>query len=285
MAGFDALVVGRKDQPVRSLVGAGRRRSRRQQGPAFDLGILEVAQQQGRVGVLEIVARIFLLGLQEDVAIGDLGRAAAAVEIELVDAVDPLHIHRQPLEPVGQLARHRRAFDAAHLLEIGELRHLHAVAPALPAKPPGAQRRALPIVLDEADVVQQRVDADRLQRAEIELLQVGRIGLQDHLVLVIMLQAIGVLAVAAILRTARGLHIGRLPAQRAQRPERRRGMKGAGTHLHVVGLQDDAAIGGPIVVQGQDQALERAARITAGNPCRRKIPLRKFAVGHQPASP
>ena len=51
------------------------------------------------------------------------------------------------------------------LLEVGELRDLHAVAPALPAEPPGAERRALPVVLDEADVVQLRVDADRVERA------------------------------------------------------------------------------------------------------------------------
>jgi hypothetical protein len=73
---------------------------------------------------------------------------------------------------VGQFARHRRAFDAADLLEIGELRDFHAVAPAFPAKPPGAERRAFPVVLDKADVVQQRIDADGGERAEIELLQV-----------------------------------------------------------------------------------------------------------------
>ena len=52
------------------------------------------------------------------------------------------------------------AVEAADLLEIGELRHLHAVAPHLPAEAPGAERRALPVVLDEADVVQLRVEAD-----------------------------------------------------------------------------------------------------------------------------
>ena len=133
-----------------------------------------MAEQHLGVGVLEIVARVFLLGLQEDVAIGDLLRAVAAVEVEVVDVLDALHIHGEALEPVGQFARDRRAFEARDLLEIGELRHLHAVAPAFPAEAPGAQRRALPIVLDEADVVQRGVDADRGERAEIELLQVRR---------------------------------------------------------------------------------------------------------------
>ena len=182
--------------------------------------------------------RIFLLGLQEDVAVGDLLVALAAVEVQVVDVVDALHIHGEPLQPVGQLAGDRRAFDAADLLEIGELRHFHAVAPAFPAEPPGAERRAFPIVLDEADVVQQRIDADRRQRAEIELLQIGRVRLQDHLVLVIMLQPVGVLAVAAVLRPARGLHVGGVPAPRPERAQRRRRMEGAGADLHVVGLQD-----------------------------------------------
>ena len=35
-------------------------------------------------------------------------------------------------------------------------------------------------------------------------------------------------------------------------------MEGAGAHLHVVGLQDDAAVVRPIALQRQDQALERA---------------------------
>jgi hypothetical protein len=37
-------------------------------------------------------------------------------------------------------------------------------------------------------------------------------------------------------------------------------MKGAGADLHVVGLQDDAALVGPEALQRQDQALKRAFR-------------------------
>ena len=107
---------------------------------------------------------IFLLGLQEDVAVGDLLVAVAAVEVEVVDVVDALHIHGEALEAVGQLAGDRRALEAGDLLEIGELRDLHAVAPALPAEAPGAERRALPVVLDEADVVERHVDADGGER-------------------------------------------------------------------------------------------------------------------------
>ena len=67
------------------------------------------------------------------------------------------------------------AIVAADLLEIGELADLHAVAPDLPAEPPGAERRAFPVVLDEADVVQVHVDADGFERAEVER-PAGRAG-------------------------------------------------------------------------------------------------------------
>lgn len=38
-------------------------------------------------------------------------------------------------------------------------------------------------------------------------------------------------------------------------------MEGPGPHLHVVGLQDHAALGGPEPLQLQDQALEAAPRV------------------------
>ena len=212
------------------------------------------------IGEFEIVPRIFLLGLQEDVAIADLLVALAAVEVQLIDVVDALHIHGEALEAVGEFAGDRRAFEACDLLEIGELRHLHAVAPAFPAEAPGAERRALPVVLDEAHVVKLHVEADGGERLQVEVLQVGRRRLDDDLELVIVLEPVGVLAVAAVLRPARRLDIGGLPRTRPERAERRRRMKRAGAHLDVIGLQDGAAVVRPIALKRQDQALERALR-------------------------
>ena len=164
--------------------------------------------------------------------------AGRAVEVEVVDALDPLDIHRQPFEPVGQLGRDRVAFDAADLLEIGELADLHAVEPDLPAEPPGAQGRALPIVLDKADVVARRVDAERREAAEIEILAVGRRRLQDHLELVIMLQPVRVFAVAAVGRPARRLDIGGAPRLRTERAQGGRRVERAGADLDIIGLQE-----------------------------------------------
>ncbi|MEA3041183.1 MAG: hypothetical protein QOC65_672, partial [Sphingomonadales bacterium] len=42
------------------------------------------------------------------------------------------------------------------------------------AEAPGAESRRFPIVLDEADIVLQWIDPDRLERAEIEGLEVRR---------------------------------------------------------------------------------------------------------------
>ena len=114
-------------------------------------------EQHLGVGVFEIVPGVFLLGLQKHVAVTHLLVVGAAVEVEIIDPVDALHVHGEPLEPVGELARHRRAFEAGDLLEISELRDLHAVAPAFPAEPPGAERRAFPVVFDETQVVHGRV--------------------------------------------------------------------------------------------------------------------------------
>jgi hypothetical protein len=43
-----------------------------------------------------------------------------------------------------------------------------------------------------------------------------------------------------------------------------RGMEGAGADLHVVGLQDHAAVVRPIALQCQDQSLERALETHVG---------------------
>src|SRR6185503_3139316 len=183
---------------------------------------------------------------------------AAAVEVEVIDALDALHIHGEALEPVSEFARNRRTFDASHLLEICELRYLHTVAPAFPAETPGAERRAFPIVLDKADVVNGRIDAYGFQRVKIEVLDVSRRRLQDDLELVVVLEPVGILAITAVFRPARGLHIGGVPRFRSERAQRGRRMEGAGADFHVVRLQDDAAPVRPILLQREDKALKRA---------------------------
>src|SRR5262245_6743270 len=133
------------------------------------------------VGEFEIIGREFPFGAFEDLAVSDATRPDGTVVVEIEHAFDTLDIHCQPLKPIGQLRRNRIAFDPADLLEIGELANLHAVEPNLPAEPPGPQCRALPIVLNKADIMKTGIEADRRQTCEIEILAVRGCGLQDDL--------------------------------------------------------------------------------------------------------
>ena len=100
------------------------------------------------------------------------------------------------------------------------------------------------------------IDADRREAGEIELLAVGRRRLQDDLELIILLQPVGVFAIAAVGRPPRGLDIGGAPRLGPERAQRRRRMEGAGADLDIVGLQDHAALLRPEALQIEDQRLE-----------------------------
>src|SRR5579863_4387750 len=76
-----------------------------------------------------------------------------------------------------------------------------------------------------------------------------------------MLQPVGVFAIAAVLRPPRGLDIGRAPGLGPKRAQRRRWMERARADLHVIGLEDDAALPRPKALQSEDQTLKRAGRI------------------------
>jgi hypothetical protein len=215
------------------------------------LVFVEEPQQPVDVGELEVVLRLFDLVLMVDVAVGD---AVHPHEVEHVLAT--LQVHREALEPVGEFSQHRPAVEPAHLLEVGVLRDLHAVQPDFPTEAPGAERRRLPVVLDEADVVSRRIDAESIERPQIKLLQVEGRGLHHHLILVVMLQPVGVLSVTAVLRAARGLHIGRIPGFGADRAKEGGGVKRSGADLHVVGLKEHAALSVPVAIEREDDLLK-----------------------------
>ncbi len=127
-----------------------------------------------------------------------------------------------------------------------------------------------PIVLDEADVVLERIDADRREAPEIEILEVGRARLEDHLILAILAQPVGVFAIAPVGRPPRRLNIGRAPRLGPERAQHGRGMKGARAHFEVVGLEQHATVPAPIMVQREDEVLETQHRNRAfAHPCSR----------------
>ncbi len=240
MAGLDGLIIGRQRQ-----IGSNER-------PAFLGDILEMLEQPVCVGMLEVVGAELLLLLQEHITV----TYPTIIVAQVVDAFDALHVHGQPLKPVGQFTRHRSAIMPSNLLEIGELRDLHAVAPDFPSKAPGTQGRALPIILYKTNIVQTPVDADGIQRAKISIDEVVRRWLKDHLELIVMLQPIGVLTVAAIRRTTAGLDESRIPAVRSERSKRSGRVEGTGSHLEVIRLQYDAAALTPVALERKNDVLE-----------------------------
>src|SRR3546814_19314345 len=68
-----------------------------------------------------------------------------------------------------------------------------------------------------------------------------RTRLQHYLILVIMAQPVRVCARAAVGRSPAWLDIGAFPRVRSERAQHRRRMERPRPHLHVIGLQDDAA--------------------------------------------
>ena len=80
----------------------------------------ECAQQELDVAVLEVVGTLLDFVLVIDVAVADARRP-----LQVEDALDALDVHRQAFQTVRDLAGDRPALDAAHLLEVGELRDLH----------------------------------------------------------------------------------------------------------------------------------------------------------------
>src|SRR3546814_8528838 len=66
--------------------------------------------------MLEIIGGELTLTFKKDIAIAD----AFIVELEVVHPVHALDIHGQPFQPVGDLARHRRAIEPPDLLRSEE---------------------------------------------------------------------------------------------------------------------------------------------------------------------
>jgi len=109
----------------------------------------------------------------------------------------------------------------------------------------------------EPDVMVPGVDADGLETIEVDLLHfVGR-RFEDHLQLVMLEQAIGILSEPAVIRTARRLDIRHVPRRRAQHPQQCFRMRGAGTDLEIERLLNQAALRGPKLLQLENQVLER----------------------------
>jgi hypothetical protein len=97
-----------------------------------------------------------------------------------------------------------------------------------------------------------RIDAEGLQAAEIDLLDIKRRGFHKDLVLIVVLKPVWVFSIAPIRRSARRFDIGHPPRLRAQDPEECGRIERSRPYLQIVGLLDDTSLIGPESFQGKD---------------------------------
>mmetsp|Transcript_8601 Transcript_8601/g.28159 ORF Transcript_8601/g.28159 Transcript_8601/m.28159 type:complete len:228 (+) Transcript_8601:1349-2032(+) len=100
------------------------------------------------------------------------------------------------------------------------------------------------------------VDAQRLEGAEVQLLGIARVRLEDDLELGVALHPVWVVAVARVVRAHAGLGVGDVPGLGAEHAEEGGGVHRARTHLGVVREEEAAPVGGPVLLEALDGLLE-----------------------------
>jgi hypothetical protein len=121
-------------------------------------------------------------------------------------------------------------------------KYVQTVEHDLPADTPGPQRGRLPVVFLEPDVVLAGVDPARFEAVQIELLNLVGRRLEDHLKLVVLEQAIRILAKAAVVGPPRRLDVGHAPRTRAEHAEQRFRVGRARADLEVERLLNQTAV-------------------------------------------
>ncbi|ABX23777.1 hypothetical protein SARI_03983 [Salmonella enterica subsp. arizonae serovar 62:z4,z23:-] len=176
MGGFQNTLVGRERQRV----------FQRQQLLRFFFILLEAGEQEIHIGVFKVIGGLLHFILMEHVAVSGFTQRAVAPD-QIINAVYALDVHCQTFQTVGYFPGHRFTFQTTNLLEVGELRHFHAVQPHFPAQPPSAQRWVFPVIFHETDIVNGWVHTQFFQRTEVQLLNVFRRRFNHHLKLIIVL--------------------------------------------------------------------------------------------------
>src|SRR5881296_3872213 len=136
VAALAAVIVGREHQ------------LRVEQPSALLLEEAEELEERVQIGDLEVVARELDL-----LPVPHLAVSQSGAPLQIVDAVDARDERGDAFEPVGYLDADRVQIQPCGLLEVGELRDLQAVEQDLPPDSPCPERRRLPVVLLEAEVV------------------------------------------------------------------------------------------------------------------------------------
>ena len=208
--------------------------------------------QSFNIGELIVVNALFHFVAEVDIAI-----RMHTVKVDVPHAAHVLQEHGNAFQPVGDLDRYGIEYKPAGLLEIRELRDLQPVKPHFPTQSPRAQRGRFPVVFHEANIVLVALDAQCIQRIEINLLWISRIRLENNLKLHELLHAIGILAIAAIVGADRGFDVGDVPRFRAEHAQGGGRVHRARANLMVVRLPQRAASAGPEFLEIKNDLLKR----------------------------
>src|SRR6266852_4046108 len=195
------------------------------------LGLLfvqvEFGTNQSRVAAVKTVFGKLLLLHQADVAVSFVRGPT-----QIVDALHALKKRANALEAVSELHGDGIEIDASALLEVSELGDLKTVEQNLPADAPGAQA------------------------PQVNVLNIDRRGLEDYLKLGMLIQPVGVLAVAAVGGPTTGLNISDAISVRAEHAQESFRVHCACAYFDVVRLLQDATLLHPELRELQYQILE-----------------------------
>jgi len=239
MRAFQDVIVRRQHQPVLEALAR------------FFFVQVEHGAQVLHVSFFKVIGAVFAFTLIIHITIG-----VAITPLNGAEIVVSLQRHGDAFQAISDLHGDGVQDDAAGLLEISELRDLLPIQPDFPTQPPGAQCRRFPVVLHKTDIVFLRLDAQCLQRSKVKLLRIAWVGLQDNLKLVMLLQAVRVIAVAAVIRADRGLHVAHIPRFRTEHAQKSGRVHRSGSHLGVVWLPNQTAFLPPVFLQGHDHGLK-----------------------------
>src|SRR5207253_6802761 len=122
------------------------------------------------------------------------------------------------------------------------LRDLKVVEKHLPVDVSGTERGGFPVVLFKANVMFLKIDSDGSEALQIDLLDVGRRWFEDDLKLGVLVQAIGVFAIATVGGPTARLHIRDAVGSGAQDAEKGFGVHGSRADFDVVRLLENATL-------------------------------------------
>src|SRR6266436_6127294 len=157
---------------------------------------------RGGIAASKTVFGKLLLFHQPDVAVRFIRGPA-----KVVDTLDALEECANTFEAIGKFHGDGIEVDAPALLEVGELGDLQTIQQNLPADAPRAESRGFPVVFFKTNVVLFEVDADGTQTLQIEILGINRRRFKDYLKLEMLVEAIGIFAVATVGGPTTGLHV------------------------------------------------------------------------------